>query len=252
MENGYKLSTDILWWRNLGMSMIRDADRVLCPSVDAAERVRGYVPAANIIVVPHEKDLYRPSRAFSPRPLDAVQTLSVGVLGVMTEHKGGAYLLDCVEAAARRGAPITWHVIGEFNSTLAARANRVRAVISVTGPYGNAELPEMIGRIAPHLMLFPQRWPETYSYTLSEAFAAGIPVLVPEIGAFPERTEGVPWCWTYPVELPPDKLVGVLLDIRGQLVAGRPAALATAAPSGTRPFPFEPDFFREHYLQGAA
>jgi hypothetical protein len=37
------------------------------------------------------------------------------------------------------------------------------------------------------LVLFPSAGPETFSYTLSEAWAAGQPVLVPPIGALAER-----------------------------------------------------------------
>jgi hypothetical protein len=35
-----KLDDDILWCRHLGISIIREADRVLCPSIDAAKRLR--------------------------------------------------------------------------------------------------------------------------------------------------------------------------------------------------------------------
>jgi hypothetical protein len=37
------------------------------------------------------------------------------------------------------------------------------------------------------MVLYPSAGPETFSYTLSEAWSAGRPVLVPPIGALPER-----------------------------------------------------------------
>jgi glycosyltransferase involved in cell wall biosynthesis len=46
---------------------------------------------------------------------------------------------------------------------------------------------------------YPAQWPETYSYTLSLALHCGLPVVVPDIGAFPERVARrdlsavVPW-----------------------------------------------------------
>jgi hypothetical protein len=46
---------------------------------------------------------------------------------------------------------------------------------------------------------YPALWPETYSYTLSLALHCGLPVVVPDLGAFPERVTGreysavVPW-----------------------------------------------------------
>ena len=38
----------------------------------------------------------------------------------------------------------------------------------------------------------PALWPETYSYTLSIALHLGLPVVVPDIGAFVERVQGRP------------------------------------------------------------
>jgi hypothetical protein len=45
--------------------------------------------------------------------------------------------------------------------------------------------------------LYPSAAPETFSFTLSEAWAAGRPVVVPPIGALAERVEGsgAGWVW---------------------------------------------------------
>jgi GT2 family glycosyltransferase/glycosyltransferase involved in cell wall biosynthesis len=251
-EGGYALGTDILWWRDLGIALVRDANRVICPSVDAAMRTRRYAPGANVVVVPHEQSLYRPARPLNPRTPQKEERLKVAAFGSMAEHKGGAYLLDCIEAAVQRDLPITWHVIGHFDAPLRPRAEALRKVLSVTGDYNVQELPSLVERVAPHVVLFPQRWPETYSYTLSEAFAAGTPVLVPAIGAFLERTVGVPWCWTYPVDLPPHKLIERLIDIRTQLERGEPASPATTAPATGDAFPVRFNFYRENYLLDVA
>ena len=44
-------------------------------------------------------------------------------------------------------------------------------------------------------MLYPSAGPETFSYTLSEAWSAGRPVLVPPIGALPERVASTGAGW---------------------------------------------------------
>ena len=46
--------------------------------------------------------------------------------------------------------------------------------------------------IAPDVVWFPALWPETYSYTLSIALHLGLPVVVPDIGAFVERVQDRP------------------------------------------------------------
>ena len=52
-------------------------------------------------------------------------------------------------------------------------------------------------------MWFPAAWPETYSFTLSAAIEAGLPIVASEIGAFPERLAGRPLTWLIPPTLDP-------------------------------------------------
>ncbi|MFV5057449.1 hypothetical protein [Klebsiella pneumoniae] len=58
------------------------------------------------------------------------------------------------------------------------------------GAYSNQDLEKKLNDIAPDVMWFPAQWPETYSYTLSAALQYGLPVVVPNIGAFGERLIG--------------------------------------------------------------
>ncbi|OZB03270.1 MAG: hypothetical protein B7X67_17480 [Rhizobiales bacterium 39-66-18] len=180
-------SRDIVRWRELGIVLIERADRVICPSRDVADRIRRYAPAAHLLVVPHEPDLYRRPQPVRIPPLAADIPLRVAVLGILAEHKGGAFLLDCIEYSQAIKAPLDWQVIGEFPAKLDARASNLRGQLSKTGRYKLEDLPGLIAKGDPHLIFFPQHWPETYSFTLSEAFAARRAVLVPPLGAFPDR-----------------------------------------------------------------
>lgn len=53
--------------------------------------------------------------------------------------------------------------------------------------YDRAELGSLLARINPDMALFLSVWPETYCYTLSEVWQAGIPPLAPNLGAFAAR-----------------------------------------------------------------
>ena len=66
------------------------------------------------------------------------------------------------------------------------------------GPYLDSDLPGLLAWIKPDLIWFPALWPETYSYTLSAALLAGLPVVAPDIGSFPERLSGRRWSWVMP------------------------------------------------------
>ena len=64
------------------------------------------------------------------------------------------------------------------------------AVLTVHGRYETADLPDLLDHYRVALVLYPSAGPETFSYTLTEAWAAGRPVLVPPIGALAERVRG--------------------------------------------------------------
>lgn len=59
--------------------------------------------------------------------------------------------------------------------------------VSLIDSYRPEELPAIIERLQPDLGLLLSVWPETYSYTLSELSALGIPVMATRIGSFQER-----------------------------------------------------------------
>ena len=62
----------------------------------------------------------------------------------------------------------------------------------ITGPFnGKKELARLAEEHQIHLVVIPALWPETYSYVLSEAWWLSLPVMAPDLGAFPERMTAV-------------------------------------------------------------
>lgn len=242
-------SRDIARWREQGIGLIEHADRVICPSRDVADRIRRYAPAAHLLVVPHEPDLYhRPQPARMP-PIAADIPLRVAVLGILAEHKGGAFLLDCIEYSRAIKAPLDWQVIGEFPAKLDARAAGLAGHLSKTGRYKLEDLPGLIAAGDPHLIFFPQHWPETYSFTLSEAFAARRAVLVPPLGAFPERIAGSVGAFEYSLSETPQQVVDRLVTLRLRLLDPASAAETTPlAPHLTAWVGEKEDFYRSAYI----
>jgi glycosyltransferase involved in cell wall biosynthesis len=61
--------------------------------------------------------------------------------------------------------------------------------------YHRDEIAELTARIRPHLAAVLSIWPETYSHSLSESWAMGLPVLATDFGAVAERirTHGGGW-----------------------------------------------------------
>jgi len=242
-------SRDIVWWRHRGVGILERAERVICPSVDVASRMRRYATEAHLLAVPHERLLYHPPRHFllsRPRP---GEKLRIATLGVLTEHKGALFLLECIERATLAGAPIDWTLIGFFSADLAKRAKGLSRVLRVTGPYDATQVGSLIDEVDPHVIFFPQHCVETYSYTLSEALASNRAILAPDIGAFPERVTDVDGCWLYDHRWSGFEVMELIEKLAAKVFrAGNPAGVPQARyqPDGT--VLVDGTFYQQHYL----
>ena len=172
---------DITEWRRTHRWIFAEAERVICPSDDVRRRLARYGLDERAMVVPHEPT------AKSPWPLRVQaqargRPLRVAVIGVLADQKGAPTVAAVAEMADP--AEIEVHLIGYPEQELPEPA---RARITETGQYDDAQLPALLARVRPHVLWFPAQWPETYSYTLSAAIAAGLPIVASAIGAFPER-----------------------------------------------------------------
>lgn len=126
--------------------------------------------------------------------------------------------------ARRRGAPLKFLLLGR------AHVAPGRAVTEL-GCYTDAELPALLAAHQPHLLWFPVRWPETWSYTLSAALEAGVPVLASDLGAFAERLRGRPLSWLQAPGGNAEAWLQRLLEVRERLQGGgTPGDWAQASP----------------------
>ena len=93
-------------------------------------------------------------------------------------------LLECAEYCMKKDIPIEFFVIGYTNndSLFAALDN-----VHITGPYTTESLERIVISKGCFASLFLSVWPETYSYTLSEALRLGLYPIVMDIGAPAER-----------------------------------------------------------------
>ena len=114
------------------------------------------------------------------------------------------------------------------------------------GPYRNSEVYGLVEAIAPDLVWYPALWPETYSYTLSIALHCGLPVVVPDIGAFPERVRGR----AFSAIIPWDRSVPDWLAFWQGLLANGELETGAAARGGTgERGEGDNDFYAAAYLQ---
>jgi GT2 family glycosyltransferase len=107
--------------------------------------------------------------------------------------------------------------------------------VHVCMDYAHDELPAQIARIRPDLALIPASVSETWSYTLSEIWSLGLPVLATRIGSLARRiSEGVDGLLVAPnAEAIAQRLRELRAD-RAPLLAQRPPPLPTLAQMAAR------------------
>jgi GT2 family glycosyltransferase/glycosyltransferase involved in cell wall biosynthesis len=218
---------DIRSWRNGHAWLLRDAQRVITPSVDTSRRIALYAPDANVVAIQHEPVPASWRDAAAPRQLEGNTPLRVAVIGVLAPHKGREMVIDAAIHARAAGLPLEFVVIGDPFGELPPPSV---ASIRTTGRYKEGTLEDLLATEQPDLVLFASQWPETYSYTLTAAFDARLPVLVPELGAFPERITGRPWSFTFDAMIAGKAMAERLAALReAHFIVGAPAAMAIAS-----------------------
>src|SRR5205823_12734315 len=93
-----------------------------------------------------------------------------------------------IDARVRR-LPLSFRILGATTEPLPQWPD---APLSIHGQYAEEGLATLIASERPDVIWFPAQVPETYSYTLSVALAAGTAIVVSALGALPERTSGHP------------------------------------------------------------
>jgi GT2 family glycosyltransferase/glycosyltransferase involved in cell wall biosynthesis len=187
---------DIGAWRAGHRPLVERASFVIAPSRWAADTLARYYPGVRAQVVPHGVPdpvaRHGGTRLAVMLPSDDVPT--VAVLGAVGPDKGARRLERLVELARARALPVRFVLIGYLDRQHASWQSD-DARFTVHGRYDPRDLPDLLAHYRVSLVLFPSAGPETFSYTLSEAWSAGRPVLVPPIGALPERVAATSAGW---------------------------------------------------------
>jgi glycosyltransferase involved in cell wall biosynthesis len=185
---------DIAHWRARYASLLEGAAKVFAPSQWAGDTLRAYYPGANVEIRPHPVQADRAVRrdvSVLELPHDGCR--HVAVLGAIGPEKGARIVDALADEIRKRSLPLRIVVVGF--SDRARRWQSDDRTLTIHGSYGQDELPALFERYRVDLVVFPTIWPETFSYTLSEAWRAGRPALVPPRGALAERVEATGAGW---------------------------------------------------------
>ena len=167
-------------WRRAVARLLRDCDAFVTTSPAArAIYQRTYPELADdrFHVIEHGRDLPADRVEAHPDPTGPVRIVVPGAFDV---HKGAPLIERLVELD--QGRRLEFHFVGKVPEAF-------RHLGVVHGPYERHEFAKKVRDIRPTFVGVLSIWAETYSHTLSEAWAAGLPVLVTDLGAPRERVE---------------------------------------------------------------
>ena len=165
-------------WQVHWGQFLQKFDQVIVPSNSTKEIIENVHTHINCEVIEHGIDLER-NTALERNEKDV---FNVAFVGVMLPHKGSKVLEYFVKHCKHRN--IKFHLFGIAHSDLLKKNH---SNYEYHGVYKRNELPRLLKENKIHLVCNLSIWPETYSYTLTETIACGVPVLSYTIGAVGER-----------------------------------------------------------------
>jgi GT2 family glycosyltransferase len=184
---------DIASYRAAHQELLACAERTFVPSEDTRVRLQPYLRQLRLEAKRHLEPAVAVAEGprFRPRSVpQAERPLRVALIGAIGPHKGSLVLFGCASDAMKRKLDLDFQVIGYTD--IDERLERVN--VNISGPYFSPEdFRGKIERYAPDIAFFPSIWPETYLYTLSEAFNHGIFPVAFDVGAPAERILEAEW-----------------------------------------------------------
>ncbi|WP_178106869.1 glycosyltransferase [Pseudomonas mangiferae] len=219
-------------------ALARSAERCIVPCPEAGRVLNQALPWLTAEAHAHpDREAFGPYLVPHPPLLKEGEPMRVLCLGALGREKGAETLRDAARLARRRGRPLEFVLLGSAHIPLGREVKQL-------GRYQDKDLAGLLANARPHLAWFPVHWPETWSYTLSAALEAGLPVAATDLGAFHDRLGARPWTWleAHPVSV--ERWLEVLMAARERLaMASRDGAVWSQKPAAA--------FYREAYLSKA-
>jgi GT2 family glycosyltransferase/glycosyltransferase involved in cell wall biosynthesis len=200
--------------------VLAGARQVVAPSQDTARRLARYFPGVSPIVRPWENLAALPAQPI--RQIGRVR-LRVAVVGAIGIDKGYEYLLACARHVATQRLPLEFIVVGYTSDD---KRLLDTGVVHITGGYQEAEIDALIRAQQADIGFLPALWPETWSYTLSQMWQAGLDVMAFDLGAPAERLRATDRGGLLPLGLSPAATCQALLRYRRGAETSRSVAQA--------------------------
>lgn len=170
------LEEDVKAWQNQCFKVLKGAYINTFPSKSTLDIYKKFYPDLNNFrIIEHGRDIERIAVPVS-FPEGRIKILFPGFI---SKHKG-SLLIDSVKRLDDEKL-LEFHFLGTTLPHLKCGVNH--------GRYNREEFGKMVNEIRPNYIGLMSICPETYSHTLTESIATGIPVIATDLGALKERVE---------------------------------------------------------------
>lgn len=170
----FKADTDTIktWREQWGNFFTETVDELIVFSEKIKEMFIYIYPQLTdkIIVVPHK------TRTYPIVKISKHNDINIAVLGNITQPKGRDVIIE-----------MSKHLNKTTNIIVIGTMAEAPSNIKITGKYNPSDLPKLIKKHNINIVFIPSIWPETFSYTTSEAISMGLPVACYNMGAPSER-----------------------------------------------------------------
>lgn len=137
-------------------------------------------------VVPHDDSTAKAGKISlkCPKKVAKNSRIDIAIIGAIGPNKGAYTLFEICSYIYKYDLPINIYVIG---FTCNDKLIKDYTFVHVIGAYDEEDFPKIVADYNLHYSLFLSPWPETFSYTISLAFANRLWPFVLNIGAPAER-----------------------------------------------------------------
>lgn len=166
-------ATTVCEWRMAWGDFLKNtADSVIVFSEKIADLFTSVYPQIKnkIQVIPHTVHKYKTIKV---KPHNEI---NIAVLGAISEQKGASVIRDMAQ-----------HLPVDTSIKIIGTMKNAPKNIFIHGKYNMRNLPRIMQKYKIDLVFIPSVWPETFSYTTSEAISMGLPVACYDLGAPAER-----------------------------------------------------------------
>lgn len=184
-QNRYIANVTPLEWygmRNYFTGLLLNSNiHLVSPSESVTRHMKALIPELQdkkFEIIPHGVNL-KPSVA--SMDIHHTNRFRVLILGSLVLHKGRKLFEEIYPKLHNK---MDFYLVGcgEEGEVFAEEHG-----IYIIPEYAHQQLPEIVARINPHIGLLLSIVPETYSYTLSELWILGVPIVATNVGSFKDR-----------------------------------------------------------------